>query len=154
MASQTTTTEVSHVLSRSADNGNEKNRYHCFIPWCTPRQWGPAKNEHLRQKRWFQFSYWQQSIYILQHSSSTCTLEYIYIYSSSYVLSFILLSNTCPMMTWATHRMPLVVQQSSCPPHHLTSSFSVILPILSLLCGMLSTTIFYHRSVCSFDRHV
>ena len=37
-----------------------------FIPWPTPRnwQWGAVKNETLRQKRWFQFSNCELSIYM------------------------------------------------------------------------------------------
>ena len=44
----------------------------CSIPWDTPRnwQWEPIKNETSRQKRSFQFSYCELSIYMQQHSSN------------------------------------------------------------------------------------
>jgi len=46
--------------------------FFCFMPWHTPRhwQWEPVKNETSRQKRSFQFSYCELSIYMQQHSSS------------------------------------------------------------------------------------
>ena len=48
--------------------------YVCFISWSTPRNWtwGPVKNENLRQKRSFQLSHCELSIYMQQYSSSTC----------------------------------------------------------------------------------
>lgn len=82
----------------------------------------------------FKFSYRQQSMYILQHSSSTCTLEYIHI---SIFICPVFQSpfNICPMMisfqylchddeqhTWCH----LVVQEYSCPPHHLTSHLVLV----------------------------
>jgi hypothetical protein len=41
-------------------------RYVCFITWPGPRNWqgGAVQNETLRQKRWFQFSHCELSIYM------------------------------------------------------------------------------------------
>ena len=55
------------------NKGYHRYKWICFISWHTHRNWmwGRIKNETLRQKRWFQFSHCELSIYMVQHSDST-----------------------------------------------------------------------------------
>ena len=60
---------MSFHLHQSNWAWNEEYHIHSyvyFIPRSTHRdwQWGPGKNEPLRQKRWFHFSYCELSIYM------------------------------------------------------------------------------------------
>ena len=56
---------VYNVSHWAWNKGYYRYRSICFIPWPTPRnwQWGPVKNETLRQKSLFQFSHCEVSIY-------------------------------------------------------------------------------------------
>jgi len=70
----------------------EIKKYHRYslvyiITRSSPRnwQWGLIKNETLPQKRWFHSSHCELSIYMQQHSSSTCIVS---IYLSVFVLGY------------------------------------------------------------------